>query len=210
VTGGCPNSCSGHGRCEDGLCHCNLGHYGRDCSQIVECPRGTNGLQCSGFGSCHNGQCECNEGRMGFHCDIQSTCPGNGTCSDNGVCLRGSCYCYPGALCTRVMCGAPVAHGRAGYTGADCAAQSECRYGCNGKGVCVQGHCKCLPGYFGKLCDQGDGPKIVVDGSVVSQYCPSNGTASSGFDQAWRPVPHDSRCSTNGVFCCLRRPRFVR
>jgi hypothetical protein len=64
----CPNSCSNNGVCNrlTGVCTCNEGFYGDDCSlQYLVCP-----LNCSNNGICNRltGVCTCNPGYFGFDC----------------------------------------------------------------------------------------------------------------------------------------------
>ena len=47
----CKNSCGHHGLCLDGICRCEVGWQGEDCSDEI-CPLGLNGVVCSGFGQC--------------------------------------------------------------------------------------------------------------------------------------------------------------
>ena len=86
----CPNKCWGRGVCAaGGVCQCEPGYVGDDCSSLAPCPG-----DCSGRGQCAHGQCFCDPGWGGVNCSSPLPCP-NG-CSDQGVCVNGQCYCDPG------------------------------------------------------------------------------------------------------------------
>ena len=90
----CPNRCWGRGACRDGgVCHCEPGFTGDDCSAIVPCDG-----DCSGRGVCAHGKCHCAPGWVGANCSVALPCGGGGRgrCSDHGVCAHGRCHCDPG------------------------------------------------------------------------------------------------------------------
>jgi len=66
----CPNNCNGTGTCDlsTGVCNCNAGYTGSDCSQKspIECPN-----NCGGNGDCDlsTGVCNCNSGYIGIACE---------------------------------------------------------------------------------------------------------------------------------------------
>jgi len=67
----CPNACNGNGLCMNGLCMCNVGFRGVDCSDKV-----------------------CADPKMtGPNCDMVA-CPND--CSAKGLCLKGKCICQTG------------------------------------------------------------------------------------------------------------------
>ncbi|KAM9984476.1 hypothetical protein ACTFIZ_004180 [Dictyostelium cf. discoideum] len=102
----CPNGCANNitnGICDmySGLCICNRGYYGQDCSfASLTCSSNSNTPICSGNGICNstNGECLCNPGYQSSDCSIpllncpsenKSICSGFGKC--NG--LTGVCTC---------------------------------------------------------------------------------------------------------------------
>lgn len=82
----CPNHCTGHGECVEGLCLCEEGFNGEDCGQAI-CLN-----NCTGKGWCQDGVCICREGKAGPDCS-GNTCPES--CNGNGACEVGVCLCDP-------------------------------------------------------------------------------------------------------------------
>ena len=58
------NYCSDAGICNNGVCECDDGFSGDDCS-YKECPN-----DCNGHGLCSNGRCLCMNGFTGAECEI--------------------------------------------------------------------------------------------------------------------------------------------
>ena len=94
--------CSGNGQYDpvNGMCECDVGFTGDDCSSIP-CPNG-----CSGNGICENdGTCTCDVGFGDDDCSSIS-CP-NG-CNGNGICENdGTCTCdvgFSGEDCSTQTC----------------------------------------------------------------------------------------------------------
>ena len=103
---GCPNMCSGFGRCEHGRCVCDHQHSGKDCSSARNaCPGWPN--VCGGFerGVCLGERCACRPAFVGERCERTAAsllCAGN--CSGHGVCDAGRCRCdaaFAGVACER-------------------------------------------------------------------------------------------------------------
>jgi len=83
----CPNDCGGNGLCMDGMCACNVGFKGPDCTDIVcsgmmtgpKCDQPRCKNDCSGRGLCMNGMCACWGFYAGPSCNMPVQC--STTCS---------------------------------------------------------------------------------------------------------------------------------
>ncbi|XP_035690048.1 tenascin-like [Branchiostoma floridae] len=133
---GCPNQCSGRGRCVNGTCDCITGWSGEDCNH-------GNCTDCSeDHGRCELGFCRCEPGWEGAACDQQATCDAlrNCTSKDHGICIGTNvCWCKPG------------------YIGEDCSKVPTCGNvaNCTDHGVCVDyDTCLCDKQWTGDKCDQ--------------------------------------------------------
>lgn len=168
--------CSNSGDFTCGLCHCNEGWSGPDCScSTAMCPLGPNGLVCSGRGECHCGRCVCDQPSFlvsgvnnpriegdacecsNYECDIDS----NGVvCSGRGVCT-----CSNGTYACR--CNRSPQSGLE-YAGDSCqcspdncidtTSTSNLTQLCNENGNCdaCQSRgvaCTCNTGYIGEFCE---------------------------------------------------------
>lgn len=100
----CPDhTCSGHGNCAQGKCHCTQGFGGDLCThKLGACQR-----HCGAQGLCNvnTGMCECHQGWTGPNCELSSQhCPAS--CSGHGVCLNNQCVCmhgWTGPACNMIM-----------------------------------------------------------------------------------------------------------
>eukprot|EP00301_Raphidiophrys_heterophryoidea_P017929 c2927_g1_i1.p1 GENE.c2927_g1_i1~~c2927_g1_i1.p1 ORF type:complete len:1281 (+),score=293.26 c2927_g1_i1:56-3898(+) len=75
----CPNQCSGHGLCDNGICNCDSNHEGFDCSGEKYPAQAARGCRlnsdCGTHGLCQvdtngTGSCACDEGWTGADCDV--------------------------------------------------------------------------------------------------------------------------------------------
>ena len=139
----CEHGCSGHGSCELGICKCQPGWTGRDCS-IPACVGGfcyfdADSLDqfcvaCSGNGECgDDSACTCSTGWTGSDCATATT-----ECAVTGQLLATE---YPINQC--------VCDDR--FSGTSCGTQL-CLNGCNAKGNCTSGACQCEQGFYGDDC----------------------------------------------------------
>lgn len=102
----CPNGCSNKGTCdrENGLCECNNGWTGDDCS-VKTCLNNCND------GKCFNGKCICKFGHGGKDCSerlplkeerseetqkVTKDIKCQNRCYGHGICFENKCYCFKG------------------------------------------------------------------------------------------------------------------
>ena len=176
-------ACSGHGSCDEGitatgLCLCDYGYGGLDCS--ILCPQNPETMvPCSGQhrGFCNTTQagtfCTCGAAFAGIACELNcptvsgQVCAGHGACW-NGRLGNGTCKCdvgWAGSACN-VECACDSAHGEcdpvacANLTVFDKCQTCKC-YG-NFTGLCNE----CKNGTQGTSCD---GP--CVHGRTVVKAC---------------------------------------
>eukprot|EP00300_Choanocystis_sp_HF-7_P033166 c45460_g1_i1.p1 GENE.c45460_g1_i1~~c45460_g1_i1.p1 ORF type:complete len:1571 (+),score=239.90 c45460_g1_i1:618-4715(+) len=162
--------------CDNGLCRCDYGFYGPDCSLVRCFPACLNGI-------CGNGTCRCQPGWKGAACDEIDCFP---ECfSLGGICLSGKCICHPGYrgdLCDQRMClneCTDAEHGtcnavfgvcecQTGWTGQDCSQiLYACPYDCKNGGKCANGTCDCAPGWEGLDCGEMAPPEYPCEGGAV-------------------------------------------
>jgi len=79
----CPNQCSGAGSCAAGVCTCQSGRSGVDCSMALVCPTDS-GKICAGNGNCNyaTGTCSCNLGYAPPTCVAKAVTSANSTTTD--------------------------------------------------------------------------------------------------------------------------------
>jgi hypothetical protein len=185
-------TCSNHGRCIEGECHCERGWKGPACIErknnyisfitpyfkfiyipIADCLDPS----CSLHGSCVSGRCFCKAGWQGEDCSVvdqqvYQCLPG---CSDHGQydLETGSCVCDR--------------H----WTGPDCS-QAVCSLECGSHGICESGRCRCHAGWTGPLCEQ-----LACDPRCAAHGQCKNGTCVCS--QGW-----------NGKYCTLRKLLSLR
>uniref|UniRef100_A0A8B9K8X7 Si:dkey-237h12.3 n=1 Tax=Astyanax mexicanus TaxID=7994 RepID=A0A8B9K8X7_ASTMX len=204
-------SCSDHGSCLHGRCHCSVGWTGTICETPVSlCPEHCSGHgtfqsetstcvceanwtgpdcsselctpDCSAHGVCIGGVCRCTEGWAGPGCEEAECVP---RCGEHGVCREGKCECEQGWTGERCNIGELI---------------TACPHSCNGNGECVSGTCRCFPGFLGPYCSRAACPVL----------CSGNGEYSRGRCQCysgWKgtecDVPAgqcvDSQCAGHGM-----------
>ncbi|XP_028967535.1 teneurin-m [Galendromus occidentalis] len=124
-------SCSGHGVCSAGLCHCKIGWRGQNCSdpddRLNRCFP-----DCSQHGvyDLETEKCICFDHWAGSDCS-RAKC--NLDCGPFGRCEEGRCRCD------------------SGWTGNKCDLK-ECDPRCQLHGQCNNGTCVCIQGWMGKHC----------------------------------------------------------
>uniref|UniRef100_A0A8D2NK81 Integrin beta-like protein 1 n=1 Tax=Zonotrichia albicollis TaxID=44394 RepID=A0A8D2NK81_ZONAL len=149
--------CSDRGRCECGVCICQVTEAGKYYGPLCECHDWVcetyDGKICAGHGKCDCGKCKCDEGWYGEACQYPTTCnltrkKSNEMCKNSqdiicsgaghGKCYCGNCYC------------------EAGWHGDKCEFQCDitpweikkrCTSPdgkiCSNRGTCVCGECTC-------------------------------------------------------------------
>ena len=190
-------NCSGHGACYNSTCWCDSGFTGAFCEMtgpgatpmpgvslgatpvpwlgstpVYSTPCQVGG--CSGRGTCDaaTGLCLCSPGYSGSVCETYLVAKCLNDCSQNGVCLNGTCLCdlaWGGEDCSLPsVCGGHSTklsgncsgHGKClngtcvcqkGWTDRDCSSVS-CINDCSGRGLCSNGTCACDFGWHGADC----------------------------------------------------------
>lgn len=150
--------CNGFGTFECGVCKCNEGWSGDNCTcderltDIQACsPSGGNKSEdttptiCNGRGGCQCGHCVCDLPEYsGEFCQCNGKKCGDldDPCSGNGVCQCEECRCNDGFIGDRCEC--PLSTDNCENNGTIC----------SDNGVCECGRCECNSSYTGVLCEQ--------------------------------------------------------
>lgn len=150
------SSCSGHGSLDMGMCVCDQGYRGVDCSFTSEetCKAPGDSSVCSGHGECMDGYCLCQSRGDDLHrfsgtyceCDDHS-CPyhEDEVCGghNSGMCVCGTCVC------------------NRGFTGDDCSCTTAVNLClgptgdlCSNHGICECNQCQCYDRYLGPTCSE--------------------------------------------------------
>lgn len=194
---GCPNECSGRGKCvetalEPKHCDCDNGFSGIAC-EVKECPAGVfhehanhhnHKFVCSGNGVCApgiGGVCECQPGFFGDDCSCTHDC------FNGGSCFKGTCLCavgWRGLNCSHTTCPSDCSRRGTcdgerckcdtGFGGDDCS-ERRCPGNCNNHGLCDEGVCVCNSGFAGQDCS------IDVRGDREARKCAASQTFMNSF-----------------------------
>ncbi|KAI1896919.1 hypothetical protein AGOR_G00099830 [Albula goreensis] len=151
-----PSFCSYSGKLSCGVCQCDPGYFGTDCScsphqSDAPCRQREGGPVCSGRGQCICGQCSCDisdipGGRIfGQYCecdDFSCEYHEGKICGGNGRCECGTCVCVPEFEGSACQSPAKVDQ-----------CMSPDGLVCSNHGTCQYNSCKCEPPYAGPFCE---------------------------------------------------------
>uniref|UniRef100_A0A8B9K5F3 Si:dkey-237h12.3 n=1 Tax=Astyanax mexicanus TaxID=7994 RepID=A0A8B9K5F3_ASTMX len=179
-------SCSDHGSCLHGRCHCSVGWTGTICETPVSlCPE-----HCSGHGTFQSetSTCVCEANWTGPDCSSELCTP---DCSAHGVCIGGVCRCTEG------------------WAGPGCE-EAECVPRCGEHGVCREGKCECEQGWTGERCNIDSCPglcnnngRCVLDQNGWHCLCQS-GWRGAGCDVAMETLCSDGKDNEgDGLLDCM-------
>lgn len=93
----CQYECGPNGKCSGGLCICEFGWVGLNCSVKITCEKVNNCTDIN-HGICiGENKCLCFEGYGGYDCGKSASCFNLNNCSNNGICASDSvCSCNSG------------------------------------------------------------------------------------------------------------------
>lgn len=165
-------SCSSHGLCINGECHCQPSWGGASC-EIAKavCPD-----QCSGHGTYNTdtSTCTCNQNWTGPDCSIGLSFLTSCFFMVSGICRCCLCCLYwmtanrNDRFCTKPFSFFPRPN----------SLTEECDVDCGNHGICYSGVCRCEEGWSGALCEQ----------KSCHPLCSKNGVCKEGkceCDQGW-------------------------
>ncbi|XP_033745752.1 integrin beta-3-like [Pecten maximus] len=162
--------CHGHGTMKMGMCVCDEGYIGVNCSAKEEdqCKAPGDNSVCSGHGDCIDGMCLCLSRGDDLHrfsgtyceCDDHS-CPysDDDVCggSDKGWCECGTCRCNLGFTGDACSCSEST----------DSCLADDGKI-CSGNGNCRCNECVCITGYGGPTCS--DRNEVARSKSFISDF----------------------------------------
>ncbi|KAK5574983.1 hypothetical protein RB653_010238 [Dictyostelium firmibasis] len=202
----CPEDCNNNGLCisKTGICQCNNGFQGTNCSSVVDpgvpCPTSNSSLVCSGFGTCNsiNGYCTCFVFHNGHDCSltqcIDPSCSGFGYCNTT----NGQCKCdssHQGTVCSLPFVQCPTSNNAdcngygncnnqtgicacdTGRVGSDCRGILCTIPNCSGHGYCdnIIGKCNCDSSHQGDGCEM----ELISCPTSNKAICSGSGTCNN-------------------------------
>jgi tenascin len=167
---------SGHGRCVQGACVCDVGFHGDDCSTARQPEGNACPSACSGHGRCTvDGSCACFAGFAGAACGILV---------DDDVAPPRQPSAASLALLGPTASAPPSVLSSSGSS----STLASCALGCSGHGSCdhSSGLCVCQPGYDGIACE-----RVAFTPSCAAN-CSGHGTCTGSNGCTCRPSLHYS------------------
>ncbi|NXA75905.1 ITGBL protein, partial [Thryothorus ludovicianus] len=155
--------CNDRGRCECGVCICQVTESGKYYGPLCECHDWVcetyDGKICTGHGKCDCGKCKCDEGWYGEACQYPTTCSltrrksnemcknsQDIICSGAGTCQCGRCKCTNSE-------GNGLVYGKFCECDDRECIDDETGEICTGHGKCYCGNCYCEAGWHGDKCE---------------------------------------------------------
>ncbi|KAK2541368.1 Itgbl1 [Columba guinea] len=155
--------CSDRGRCECGVCICQVTEAGKYYGPLCECHDWVcevyDGKVCAGHGKCDCGKCKCDEGWYGEACQYPTTC--NLTRKKSNEMCKNSqdIICSGAGTCQCGRCKCAISEGNGLVYGKFCECDDreciddETEEICSGHGKCYCGNCYCEAGWHGDKCE---------------------------------------------------------
>ncbi|XP_040393777.1 integrin beta-like protein 1 [Cygnus olor] len=155
--------CSGRGRCNCGVCICQVTEAGKYYGPLCECHDWVcetyDGKICAGHGKCDCGKCKCDEGWYGEACQYPTSCnltrkKSNEMCKNSqDIICSGAGTCQ----CGRCKCANSEGNGLVYGKFCECddreCIDDETEEICTGHGKCYCGNCYCEAGWHGDKCE---------------------------------------------------------